>query len=270
HDADDVLGRVGDRQRQEADPGVLGQDTAQHLHAPTAGQVDVEKDQIGLFFRDHVHGAVDVTGLAQDFDGVTEFTAHPAAEQAVVVHDHDPGDRVSVAEGRAVRAVVFHTWSLPTRPRGPVVVPGRCPVPVVPHICGILGIRSCTSVPSPGSVRMRAPPPWRSIRPMMDPRTPMRSCGMVSRSKPTPRSRTNTKASSSSTSPNTAMVSASEYLEALTMASRAARSMALSPSSMSQSPTQTTSMGTPCSSSTSAATRSNPGRTVVSASAGRG
>ena len=49
-----------------------------------------------------------------------------------------------------------------------------------------------TSVPPSGELTMRALPPWRSIRPRIDSRTPRRSAGMASGSKPGPRSRTNT------------------------------------------------------------------------------
>ena len=57
------------------------------------------------------------------------------------------------------------------------------------------GHRSSTSsisVPPPGAVCTAARPPWRSIRPTIDSRTPRRSSGTVAGSKPGPRSRTKT------------------------------------------------------------------------------
>jgi hypothetical protein len=59
---------------------------------------------------------------------------------------------------------------------------------------------SSTSVPSPGAVCTTARPPWRSIRPTIDSRTPRRSAGTAAGSKPGPRSRTNTSIRSGSTS----------------------------------------------------------------------
>ena len=61
-------------------------------------------------------------------------------------------------------------------------------------------ITSSTSVPSPGAVCSTARPPWRSIRPTIDSRTPRRSAGTRAGSKPGPRSRTNTSIRSGATS----------------------------------------------------------------------
>src|SRR5690606_29523358 len=89
-------------------------------------------------------------------------------------------------------------------------------------------IVNVTSVPSPGAVRIRAAPPFRSIRPMIDSRMPMRSGGTASRSNPLPRSRTKTVTSSGSTSAYTETTDASEYFAAFTIACRAACTSALS------------------------------------------
>src|SRR6185437_7395258 len=53
---------------------------------------------------------------------------------------------------------------------------------------------SSTSVPSPGSLRTSALPPYLAIRRIIDSRTPRRSSGIESRSKPGPRSSMNTRA----------------------------------------------------------------------------
>ena len=61
-------------------------------------------------------------------------------------------------------------------------------------------ITSSTSVPCPGVLWTLARPPWRSMRATIESRTPRRSAGTASGSKPGPRSRTNTSARPSSTS----------------------------------------------------------------------
>ena len=53
---------------------------------------------------------------------------------------------------------------------------------------------SSTSVPSPGSLRISAFPPYLSMRPIIDSRTPRRSAGIDSGSKPGPRSSMKTRA----------------------------------------------------------------------------
>src|SRR5206468_528506 len=55
-----------------------------------------------------------------------------------------------------------------------------------------LGSTSSTSVPSPGADRISAVPPSLLSRPRTESRSPRRSSGTVSGSKPLPRSRTNT------------------------------------------------------------------------------
>ena len=64
---------------------------------------------------------------------------------------------------------------------------------VTHDVVSALSISSSTSVPPSGTARSRAVPPLRCIRPMIDSRTPIRSAGTESRSKPGPRSRTDTK-----------------------------------------------------------------------------
>src|SRR5262249_4861380 len=63
-----------------------------------------------------------------------------------------------------------------------------------------LGSRSSTSVPAPGELVTVACPPARSIRPSIDSAMPRRPAGTELRSKPAPRSRTNTETPSSATS----------------------------------------------------------------------
>ena len=101
----------------------------------------------------------------------------------------------------------------------------------------------------------RRVPPWRSIRPMIDSRTPRRSAGTASGSKPGPRSRTKTCARR-----------VARARRRRRSRPRPARTWPRSPSPRgprrraprrarrsAQSPTATTSIGTPCASSTSAA-----------------
>src|SRR5690606_27720855 len=190
------------------------------------GHVDVQQDHVRLELGDGLDRRVDVLGLAHDLDRVAQLGPHPRPEEPVVVDDQHPRH-------------CFSTF-----------------------------IVSITSVPSPGSVRTRAEPPCRSILPMMDSLMPIRSAGTASRSNPLPRSFTKIVTSSPSTSAYTEMVGLSEYLAALTIACRAALSMAPSrpPESRSMSPTQTTSICTPCASSSSAAIRRTAAARVASAS----
>src|SRR5215211_2884531 len=127
-------------------------------------------------------------------------------------------------------------------------------------------ITSSTSVPSPGRVWIAALPPWRSIRPSTDSRSPRRSAGTASRSKPGPRSRTNTSARPPSTSANTLIAASGANLTALRTASRAAATSASPAASSGRSPTATTSIGTPCASSTSATAASSAPARVASRS----
>ncbi len=115
----------------------------------------------------------------------------------------------------------------------------------------VRGIVSVTFVPSPGADCTVASPPCRLIRPRMDSATPLRSPGTAAGSKPLPRSRTATLTLSGSTSANTEITAAPDHLAAFTVASLAAASSALRCSSSGQSPTVTTSTGTPCLASTS-------------------
>ena len=84
-------------------------------------------------------------------------------------------------------------------------------------------------------------------------RTPSRSSGTASGSKPTPRSRTNTETALSSISAYTSTCPVPACFAALVMASRAAATTGRRVSCIGQSPTATTSTLTPCASSTSAA-----------------
>ncbi|GAA3968099.1 hypothetical protein GCM10022630_06090 [Thermobifida alba] len=114
------------------------QDPAEHLDASPAGQVDVEQDQVGTLFTDDVHRSVDVTGLPDDLDGVTELAAYTAAEQPVVVDDHDPRD-TATGEGVLFSHVVDSTRLLPGGEPG------------VRHRTGPFSVRSPAVTERPGS-----------------------------------------------------------------------------------------------------------------------
>src|SRR4051812_25198096 len=103
---------------------------------------------------------------------------------------------------------------------------------------------SSTSVPWPGREWTVAVPPWRSMRPTIESRTPRRSAGTSSGANPGPRSRTNTSKRPSSTSAYRAIGSGPANFDALTSASRAAATSAAAFSSSGASPTVTTSIGT--------------------------
>ena len=100
------------------------------------------------------------------------------------------------------------------------------------------------------------------MRATIESRTPRRSAGIASRSKPTPRSRTNTSTRSSSTSANRSTRSLPANFAAFVIASRAACTSASRRPVSGPSPTVTASIVTPCSSSTSAAARSSAPATL--------
>src|SRR3954454_14668172 len=146
--------------------------------------------------------------LADDRDIAAELGAHTAPDETMVVDQHD-ADRLAGHAVDTFRARV-----------------------------------SATSVPvSP--LRTVAVPPWRAIRPTIESRIPRRSAGTASRSKPWPRSRTNTSTPEPPTSANTDTVAAPDDFAALTIASRAAATVAVTASSIGVSPTTTTSMEMP-------------------------
>src|SRR5205085_5823089 len=117
------------------------------------GHVDVEQDDVGRQLADGVDGLGHRRRVADDVDEAVELRAHAGAKQLVVV-DEDDADAGS-------------------------------------H--GALGSStSSTSVPPPGEAWIVARPPWRSIRPTIDSRTPRRSAGTADGSTPGPRSRTKT------------------------------------------------------------------------------
>src|SRR5207248_11162150 len=138
---------------------------------------------------------------------VAELRPHPGPEQRVVVDDEHAG-----AGGGGAHA----------RPAS------RSPLP--------RGIRSVTSVPSPGTLRMLAEPPCLAILPWIDSDTPLRSAGTAAGSNPRPLSRTNSDTSPVSTSANSDTTAAPDHFTALTVASRAAASSARRSSSSGQSP----------------------------------
>jgi hypothetical protein len=115
--------------------------------------VHVEEYDVGPVLHDRRDSLVDVGGLGDAVDRGPELGADAGAEHRMVVHDQDAGAHgFPSSRGRFSR----------------------------------------TSVPEPGVDRISALPPWRVIRSTMLLRTPCRSAGMLSGSKPLPRSRTNT------------------------------------------------------------------------------
>src|SRR5262245_57319882 len=74
-DCDHVLGRVGDRQREEADAWPPRRNTRDHGLAAAVRELDVEEDdvRVGLDYeRDRL---ADRPGLPYDLDGVAELAA---------------------------------------------------------------------------------------------------------------------------------------------------------------------------------------------------
>ena len=148
----------------------------------------VEQHDVGAVRGHRGDGLVDVGGLGDDLDqagaGRGELGAHPGAEHRVVVDDQDAHG--AARRGRRLGAGVAVIGA----PRG--AVGGG--------LVRAAGSRSRTSVPSPGAERTSAVPPWRAIRSRMLCRTPWRSSGSRSGSKPAPRSRTKTSTAAAPTS----------------------------------------------------------------------
>src|SRR4051794_35061164 len=167
----------------------------------------------------------------------------PAAVRHVHVEQHhvrlggrDPGDRL-VHRARLAHHVDVRAQLGPyARTEHRVVVDQEDGEPAVLHRYGLghgvvsfaravtlsldAGMVSRTSVPSPGALRISARPPWRCMRPMIEPRTPWRESSTASMSNPAPRSRTNTLSSSASTSAYSETVCTPACRAALTIASR--------------------------------------------------
>src|SRR5690606_27105930 len=79
-DADHVLGRVGNAQREELGVGIALEHLLRDLRSPTAGEVDIEQDDVGAGLPDHPDGLIDVPGLAHDVDAVADLGAYAGAE----------------------------------------------------------------------------------------------------------------------------------------------------------------------------------------------
>ena len=144
-----------DRARKQTS-GCFGLTASITASTTTAGHVDVEQHDVGQPLGDQLDGGRDLVGLPDDLDGVAELAADPGAEEMVVVDEED-------------RWLVGGAHCRP----------------------GLRGTLSSTSVPSPGTERMTAVPPWRCIRPRIDSAMPLRSPAIASGSNPAPRSRMN-------------------------------------------------------------------------------
>ena len=132
--------------------GSVGADRLEHGQPAAVGHVHVEQHDVGTLSR--------------------VMTAIASADAAGLADHVDPLAELGAHAGAEHRMVVDQ--------HDPCAV-----------IAG--GILISTSVPPPGVLRHLAPvPPCRSIRPMIEPRTPCRSSATASRSKPTPRSLTKT------------------------------------------------------------------------------
>ena len=162
--ADDVLGGVGHRQREEPHVRQLGDaGSCSTAGPPPPGRCTSSSTTSGRVAVITATACSTSSASPTTSTGVAELGPHAGAEHPVVVDEHD------AHPGLAARAAVTVALLVARR-----------------------GISSWTSVPSPGELRTSAVPPLRSIRPTIDCRTPSRSAGTASRSKPGPRSRTKT------------------------------------------------------------------------------
>ena len=92
-DADHVVGRIRDAQREEAHGRPPRRDAADHLDAAAVRHLHVEQHHVGLRGDDAVDRLADRAGVADDVDEAFELGAHAGAEQAVVVDEHDARQR---------------------------------------------------------------------------------------------------------------------------------------------------------------------------------
>lgn len=139
--------------------------------------MDVQQDHIGGEGADGGDGALDVVGLGDDLDvrGVGgELGAHPGAHQGVIVDDEHPQDRGARRRG-----------GIGSAPASGRLGVGHDVLSWVWREAAWAGSASLTSVPL-ARRRIRAVPPYRSILPMMDSRTPCLSGGASEGSKPGP------------------------------------------------------------------------------------
>jgi hypothetical protein len=88
-DADDVLGGVGDREREESNLGRAGSDGPQDGEAPAVGHVDVEQDDLGPSLKDDLDRGLDLVRLADDVERGRELAADTGANEFVVVDQED-------------------------------------------------------------------------------------------------------------------------------------------------------------------------------------
>ncbi len=141
--------------------------------------MDIQEHDVGTHRRDHGDGLLHRSGLAGHDDVRVQVGLQAGPEDGVVVHDHHPDPRR--------RAAPLRCWSQSCLSVAVTGGSAGCSRPAG------RGSLSRTSVPS-GLLVMVAVPPWRFIRPMIDSRTPSRSAGTASGSKPGPRSLTKTSA----------------------------------------------------------------------------
>src|ERR1019366_3397404 len=182
----------------------------------TGGHVHVEQNHVRKPFFDEFYGRRHLVRLPDELDCVSERAANTSAKQVMVVDEEYPR----------------HSGGVHGRP-------------------GWRGRLSSTSVPSPGTERITAVPPWRCILPRIDSAIPLRSPATASESNPAPRSLTNidTLLGSASTKIDTEL--APDHFAAFTVASLPAAKSSRSSSSSGASPTVTASRATPCAASTS-------------------
>ena len=208
-DRDHVLGGVGDRQREEAlGRPRLARRRGSPATPPPPGICTSSSTTSGSSSTMQRTASSTVGGVAEHLDEAVELGAHAGAEQLVVVDDDDAGRSAS---SRALQPQL--------------------------DLGALAGHR----------VDRRRRRRGARMRPTIDSRTPRRSAGTASGSKPGPRSRTNT-STRVARRPRRRRTPAAPpaNLAALTIASRAAATSASASSSSGQSPTATTSTATPC------------------------
>src|ERR671919_1305273 len=88
-DADHVLGRIRDRQRQEANARPFGRNRVDDRVAASVRKMHVEEDDVRVELLDQRHGVGHGPGLADDLHRPGELRPDAGEEERVVVHQDD-------------------------------------------------------------------------------------------------------------------------------------------------------------------------------------
>ena len=87
---DDVLGGVGNGEREEAHLGVVTMQGSHDSCATPSRQMDVDQNDVRQTFGDELNRRFDIVGFADDVDCCPELGAHASKKERVVVDEENP------------------------------------------------------------------------------------------------------------------------------------------------------------------------------------